>query len=106
MISMKVLCPGKKNASCGYKKEEIVFCPRINISAGICVGAFTEPGEEVLLHTPAYGPLYEAISKNNRTVVKCGLKSQNGKYIMDLQQMEAQITEKQKCFYYAVLITR
>ena len=78
------------------KREEIVFCPRINIAAGICVGAFTNQGDEALLHTPAYGPLYEAIAKNKRTVVKCGLKSENGKYVMDLQQMEAQITEKTK----------
>lgn len=86
----------KRMHNVSVKREEIVFCPRINISAGICVGAFTNQGEEVLLHTPAYGPLYEAISKNNRTVVKCGLKFQNGKYVMDLQQMEAQITEKTK----------
>ena len=45
------------------KREEIVFCPRINIAAGICVGAFTNQGDEALLHTPAYGPLYEAIAK-------------------------------------------
>lgn len=78
------------------KREEIVFCPRINISAGLCVEAFTKPEEEVLLHTPAYAPLYEAIKKNNRTVVKCGLKVQNGRYKIDLQEMEQRITAKTK----------
>lgn len=86
----------KRMHNVDVRREEIVFCPRINISAGLCVGAFTKEGEEVLLHTPAYGPLYEAISKNGRKVVKCGLKSQNGKYTMDLEKMEQQITDKTK----------
>lgn len=51
-------------------REEIVFCPRINVSSSICVETFTEEMDEVIINTPAYGPLYQAVVKNHRKVVE------------------------------------
>lgn len=78
------------------KKEEIVFCPRINISSSICVETFTEPGDEVIIHTPAYGPLYQAIVKNGRKVLDSPLKKSAGGYEMDFGQMEDCVSERTK----------
>ena len=57
-------------------REEIVFCPRINVSSSICVETFTEEMDEVIINTPAYGPLYQAVVKNHRKVVEDVYKRQ------------------------------
>ena len=65
-------------------REEIVFCPRINVSSSICVETFTEEMDEVIINTPAYGPLYQAVVKNHRKVVESPLILENGSYKIDL----------------------
>lgn len=39
------------------------FCPRINIASSICVETYTEKGDGIIMHTPAYGPLQNSILK-------------------------------------------
>lgn len=88
----------KRKHSTDIKKEEIVFCPRINISSRLCVETFTEPGDAVIINTPAYGPLYEAIVKNNRIVLESKLILKNDKYQIDFQHLEEIITPNTKMF--------
>lgn len=78
------------------KREEIVFCPRINISSSVCVETFTEPGDEIFIHTPAYGPLYQAIIKNGRKVLESPLICVEDCWKMDFKQMEKAVTENTK----------
>ncbi len=79
-------------------KKEILFCPRINISARLCVETFTKPGEGIIIQTPAYAPLYDAIVKNGRKVIESRLAAENGKYRMDLEQLEKAVTPDTKMF--------
>ena len=69
-------------------KEEIVFCPRINISSSLCVETFTEEGDAVMINTPAYGPLYDAIVKNHRTVLESRLVLENDRYGIYFKHLE------------------
>ena len=69
----------KRKHAAVVKKEEILFCPRINISSSVCVETFTQPGDSVIINTPAYGPLYNAIVKNNRDVLESRLILENDK---------------------------
>lgn len=55
-------------------REWIVFCPRINIASSICVETYTEKGDGIIMHTPAYGPLQNSILKNNRKMLSSPLK--------------------------------
>lgn len=80
------------------KKEEIVFCPRINISSRLCVEAFTKPGDTIIINTPAYGPLYDAIVKNNRNVLESRLISENDRYRIDFEHLEQAVTPNTKMF--------
>ena len=77
-------------------KEWIVFCPRINIACGICVETFTEEGDGVMMHTPAYGPLKSSVTKNNRRLVESPLVRNGDRYEMDMEQMERSADEKTK----------
>lgn len=88
----------RRRHSVNIKKEEIVFCPRINISSSLCVDIFTKEGEEVLINTPAYGPLYQAIEKNHRKVLESPLIINDGRYEIDFEQLENVITPNTKMF--------
>ena len=79
-------------------KEEIVFCPRINISSSLCVETFTEPEDAVMINTPAYGPLYDAIVKNHRTVLESRLVLENDRYKIDFEHLEETVTPDTKMF--------
>ena len=79
-------------------REEIVFCPRINVSSSICVETFTEEMDEVIINTPAYGPLYHAVVKNHRKVVESPLILENGSYKIDFAHLESVVTDKTKMF--------
>ena len=79
-------------------REEIVFCHRINVSSSICVETFTEEMDEVIINTPAYGPLYQAVVKNHRKVVESPLILENGSYKIDFAHLESVVTDKTKMF--------
>lgn len=88
----------KRKHAVEIKREEIVFCPRINISASMCVNIFTEPGDEIVINTPAYGPLYQAITKNDRKPIKSELKEVNGAYVLDFEELEQKVSANTKMF--------
>ena len=76
--------------------EWIVFCPRINIASSICVETYTEKGDGIIMHTPAYGPLQNSILKNNRKMLSSPLKKNGEHYEMDFAQMESMVDEHTK----------
>lgn len=78
------------------EKDWIVFCPRINIAASICIETYTNKGDGVILHTPAYGPLQQAILKNEREMKSSPLLRHEDSYQMDFEGMKALIDEKTK----------
>ena len=84
----------KKQYDMDIPVEWIVFCPRINVASSICVEACTEKGDGVMIHTPAYGPLQNAILKNGRTMLESPLKLNGEHYEMDFAQMEAAVDER------------
>lgn len=77
-------------------RDEIVFCPRINIVAGLCVEAFTNKGDQVLIQTPAYGPLYQSVVKNSREVLENPLIKREDTYEIDFEHLEKSVTNKTK----------
>lgn len=88
----------KRKHDTSVRKEEILFCPRINISSSLCVETFTQPRDSVIINTPAYGPLYNAIVKNNRQVLESRLALENDRYRIDLNHLEEIITPNTKLF--------
>lgn len=78
------------------EKEWICYTP--NVVAGLCmsVQAISEPGDEIIIQTPVYGPFYTSIKDNGRVIVESPLKNDNGYYTMDFEDFESKITEKTK----------
>lgn len=59
---------------------------------GLCLEAFTQPGEGVILMTPVYHAFARTIRAAGREVIECGLALVDGRYEMDFDAWEAQIT--------------
>ncbi|MDN5087953.1 MalY/PatB family protein [Aliarcobacter butzleri] len=62
-----------------------------------CIEAFSEVGDEVIVQTPIYPPLFKCVTANERKLVINELKKDvNGYYTMDLEDLEKKITSKTK----------
>ncbi|MNZ42402.1 Cystathionine beta-lyase PatB [compost metagenome] len=69
-------------------QEWIVFCPRIVQAVSLIIQNFTQPGDQVLIHTPAYQPVAKSVELNNRVLVESPLCEVNGHYEIDFADME------------------
>jgi cystathionine beta-lyase len=70
------------------KAEEIVFTHNVANGFFIAVGAFTQPGDGVLVTPPVYPPFMQAPTLQGRQTVEAPLILQNGTYHMDFAAME------------------
>ena len=62
----------------------------------MCVDAFTKEGEGVVLFTPVYHAFAKVIKAADRQVVECPLVHEQGRYRMDFDAYDAQMTGNEK----------
>ena len=62
----------------------------------MCVDAFTEKDEGVVLFTPVYHAFAKVINAAGRKVVECQMVQENGRYRMDFDAYDAQMTGNEK----------
>ncbi|WP_436880043.1 MalY/PatB family protein [Psychrobacter okhotskensis] len=74
-------------------KQNILFSPGVVPSLALMMQIFTETGEAVLVNDPIYTPFMTKVKQNNRTLVMSALKEIDGKYQLDLDDIEAKIIE-------------
>lgn len=63
---------------------------------GMCVDAYTDPGDAVVLFTPVYHAFARVIRAAGRHVTECELALNSGKYVFDFDAYDAQMTGKEK----------
>ncbi|WP_371225520.1 MalY/PatB family protein [Roseovarius sp. 2305UL8-3] len=63
---------------------------------GLCVDAYTDPGDGVILFTPVYHAFARVIKSAGREVVECPLVNNAGRYEMDFDTYDAQMTGHEK----------
>jgi len=78
------------------KKEWITYLPDVVFGLHLAVCTFSEPGDEIILMPPVYGPFFRVVEQNNRVIKECWMKNENGYYSMDYDKLEAVVTEKAK----------
>lgn len=61
----------------------------------MCVDAFTQPGDGIVLFTPVYHAFARVIAAAGREVVECEMVQRNGRYEMDFDAYDAQMTGKE-----------
>lgn len=75
------------------QKEWIIHTPGVVTALSAVVRTVTQPGEAVLIQSPVYHQFFNVINRNGRTLVENELRYEDGKYTMDLQDMERKILE-------------
>ena len=74
-------------------KDNILFSPGVVPSLALMMKVFTEVGDAVLVNDPIYTPFMTKVEQNNRTLVTSALKEVEGKYHLDLDDIEAKIIQ-------------
>ena len=62
----------------------------------MCVDAFTKPGDGIVLFTPVYHAFARVIAAADRQVVECEMVNNNGRYEMDFDAYDAQMTGNER----------
>lgn len=75
------------------EKEWLVKTPGVVFALSVALRAFTGPGDAVIIQPPVYEPFRRAIIRNKRKLVKNPLVLENGRYHMDLEDLERKILE-------------
>ena len=78
------------------QKDWIVYLPDVVAGLHLAVCTFSEPGDEIILMPPVYGPFFQVVKNNNRVIKECWLKNSDGYFTMDYEGVENQITDKTK----------
>lgn len=89
----------KKNNNWEIKKEWITTSPGVVAAQAVAVLALTEEGDEIILQTPAYPPFFYVINGNRRKVIENPLVCRDGRYHMNLEDLERKITAKTKLIF-------
>ncbi len=67
----------------------ISFSPGIVPAINMCVMAFTEPGDKIVIQPPVYFPFFSAVTEHKRELLYNQLINEGGVYRMDPDQLES-----------------
>lgn len=81
----------KQRHSWEVDPEWLCGSPGVVTALSLLVDLLTEPGDRIMLQVPVYSPFYDIVRFNGRETVRNPLRLVEGRYEMDLEQMERQI---------------
>ena len=73
------------------RRDWLAASPGVVPALNLCVRAFAPAGGKVIIQTPVYHPFFSAVEGNGRRLVRNPLKFEGGRYVMDLEGLEAAI---------------
>ncbi len=73
------------------EKEWIVFTPGIVPAVNMCIQAYSNPGDKVILQSPVYYPFFWAVDLNKRIQMNNQLVRVGDRYEMDFDHLERSI---------------
>ena len=80
-------------------QQNILFSPGVVPSLVLMMKVFTEAGGAVLINDPIYTPFMTKVLDNDRKLVTSALQEVDGKYYLDLEDIEAKIVEHKVKLY-------
>lgn len=84
----------KKRHELNISKEWIITADGVVHALKIAILAFSKPGDKVVIQTPVYYPFYNIIKSNGREILRNSLKTENGNYLMDYEDLEKKLSDK------------
>ena len=84
----------------GWKLERswLGFLPGIVPGLAFAVNALTQTGDQIIIQPPVYPPFIHVPSKNDRELIFNPLKVVDGRFEMDLEDLEYKITDRTRMF--------
>ncbi|MGY3437224.1 MULTISPECIES: MalY/PatB family protein [unclassified Marinovum] len=82
----------------GWEIDEswIHYTPGVVNGVAVVLDTFTAPGDGVVLLSPVYHAFGRVISASGRHTVECALVDRDGRYELDIETWDAQMTGKEK----------
>ena len=69
-------------------------------ATGMCLDAFTKPGDGIVMFTPIYHAFARVITAAGRTVVSCEMINTDGRYELDFDAYDAQMTGQESMLLF------
>lgn len=69
----------------------LINTPGVVTSLSAAVLALTAPGDKVVIQPPVYPPFFSCVTRNKRTLVENPLRHREGRWEMDLADLEAKL---------------
>ena len=73
------------------KKEWISFSSGLVTALYLIVNVFTNKEDGIIILTPVYYPFHNAVKDNERNLITCDLKNDNGIFTIDFEKLEDKI---------------
>ncbi len=70
------------------ERDWVLYTSGVMPAVTAAIEACTAPGDQVLLQPPTFGPFVERIEKNGRVVLENPLREENGRFVMDYEDLE------------------
>ncbi|HHX93000.1 MAG TPA: pyridoxal phosphate-dependent aminotransferase [Clostridiales bacterium] len=83
----------KKYYNYEVKREWMRYSPGIVPAFNWVIWWATDPGDAVILLTPVYYPMIDAVNKNGRKLIQCDLINENMTYSVDFEKFEKDIVD-------------
>ena len=81
------------------EQQDILFSPGVVPSLVLMMKVFTEVGDAVFINDPIYTPFMTKVLDNDRKLVTSALKENEGRYYLDLADIEAKIIKHKVKLY-------
>ncbi len=85
----------EKHHGLTIEKEWLIFTTGVIPAMSTAVRKFTTPAEKVLIQTPVYNIFFNSVINNGRRVLESPLICENGRYRMDLEDLEKKMSDPQ-----------
>lgn len=80
-----------------YKVEDVFYSHSVVASMGVCINAFSEIGQKIIVQTPVYPPFFHSVMNNERKLIKNSLKLEDdGFYSFDIDDLKSKIDKDTK----------
>jgi len=87
----------KNNHNVKFEIDDMIYSHSVVASINVCIEAFTNEGDNIIVQTPIYPPFIQSVKRHNREVLENNLVIQeNRKYGFDLEDLKSKINKKTK----------
>ncbi len=84
----------KKRHNWCINENWICFSPGIVPAINLCVLAFTQPGDSIIIQPPVYTPFFSAVRAHDRELIYNILIEKDDKWLMDFDSLKSSITDR------------